>query len=81
MINKTVHKLWYKDLHNSFKRSDLKEKVIIIPDGERYKSNRTYNQVISEMLNNGIDRYSTLVTFGGGVTCDLGGLVADTYMR
>ena len=81
LINKTVHKLWYKDLHNSFKRSDLKEKVIIIPDGERYKSNRTYNQVISEMLNNGIDRYSTLVTFGGGVTGDLGGLVAATYMR
>ncbi len=81
LTNKTVHKLWYKDLHKSFKRSDLKEKVIIIPDGERYKNNHTYKQVISEMLNNGIDRYSTLVAFGGGVIGDLGGLVAATYMR
>ncbi len=81
LTNKTVYKLWYKDLHDSFKRAGLKEKIIIIPDGERYKNNRIYNQIISEMLNNGINRYSTLVTFGGGVIGDLGGLVAATYMR
>lgn len=81
LTNRTVHKLWFKNLHNSFKQAGLKEKVIIIPDGERYKNNRTYNRVVSEMLEIGIDRYSTLVTFGGGVIGDLGGFVAATYMR
>ncbi len=81
LTNKTIHKLWYKDLRHSFEKAGLKEKLIMVPDGERYKNNRTYNQVISEMLENGINRYSTLVTFGGGVIGDLGGLVAATYMR
>ncbi len=81
LTNKTVHKIWYKDLHDSFKKAGLIEKLILVPDGERYKNNRIYNQVISEMLRNGINRYSTLVTFGGGVIGDLGGLVAATYMR
>jgi len=81
LTNKTVHKLWYKDLHHSFKQARIKEQLIIIPDGERYKNSRIYNQVITEMLDNGSDRYSTLITFGGGVIGDLGGFVAATYMR
>ncbi|MCP4706419.1 MAG: 3-dehydroquinate synthase [candidate division Zixibacteria bacterium] len=81
LTNKKVHRLWYKKLHTSFKWAGIKEKLIIVPDGERYKNNRTYNKVISNMLENNIDRYSTLVTFGGGVIGDLGGFVAATYMR
>ncbi len=81
LTNKTVYKLWYKKLHTSFRRAGIKEKLIIVPDGERYKNSHTYNKVISNMLENNIDRYSTLVTLGGGVIGDLGGFVAATYMR
>jgi len=81
LTNKTVHELWYRDLHKSFKQVGLKENIIVIPDGERYKNNRTYNRIISEMLDYGINRHSTLVTFGGGVTGDIGGFIAATYMR
>jgi len=81
LTSKNVHKLWYNKLNKSFKSSGLKAKLILIPDGERHKSLRTYNHVISEMLDIGIDRYSTLITLGGGVIGDLGGLVAATFMR
>jgi len=55
--------------------------IISIPDGERYKNLETLKLVIKKMLLAGCDRESLLMTFGGGVTGDLGGFAAATFMR
>jgi len=54
---------------------------ILVPSGEGSKSLTMAGYVASELLENGADRGSLLIAFGGGVVGDLGGFVASTYMR
>jgi 3-dehydroquinate synthase len=56
-------------------------KVLYIPAGETSKSLAMVEKVSSALLDEGADRHSLLVAFGGGVVGDLGGFVASTYMR
>ena len=46
LTNKTVYRLWYKELHKSFKKAGLKESTIIIPDGEDVKTEEGYEERI-----------------------------------
>lgn len=54
---------------------------IAIPAGEGSKNLQTYEQVVGWMAENGANRRTTVVAFGGGVVGDLAGFVAATYMR
>jgi 3-dehydroquinate synthase len=54
---------------------------IIIGDGERYKTVKTWENILDKMLRVGCDRQSIVVALGGGVIGDLAGFVAATYMR
>ena len=49
--------------------------------GERNKSRRTWSELTDRLLHAGFARDSCLIAMGGGVTGDLGGFVAATYMR
>ncbi len=56
-------------------------KTIIIPAGEKNKSQRAADSVIDQMIELGADRHSFIVGVGGGVVTDLSGYVASVYMR
>lgn len=54
---------------------------ITFPAGEQHKNLDTVNKLYSQLLNAGLDRTGTVVALGGGVTGDMAGFVAATYMR
>jgi 3-dehydroquinate synthase len=51
------------------------------PAGEAAKNGDTWQRCCSWLAANGADRSSVVVAFGGGVTTDIGGFAAATYMR
>jgi 3-dehydroquinate synthase len=55
--------------------------LVIMPDGERYKTMDTIAQLYAEFVNAGLDRGGVVIALGGGVVGDTAGFAAATYMR
>lgn len=55
--------------------------IYIMTAGESAKSFSTLKAVLGEMLNAGVNKDFTVVSFGGGVVGDVAGLAASLYMR
>ncbi len=53
----------------------------VIPAGESSKSLNIYETLITKALQHGLNRKSAIIALGGGVTGDLAGFAAATYMR
>ena len=66
-----------KNLNTSLKPIQL----ISIHAGERSKSFRTIDKIVTQMLEFGCDRNSVVLAFGGGVVGDIAGFVASVYKR
>ena len=56
-------------------------KRLVFPQGELSKSRETWSRLTDELLADGIGRDAAIVAMGGGVTGDLAGFVAATYLR
>ncbi len=72
-------------LHGSPLRRSLRQlgrvDTFTIPDGESAKNERQLMRVLRAMAQRGLQRDACLVTLGGGVVGDLGGLASALYMR
>jgi 3-dehydroquinate synthase len=55
--------------------------TLTFPPGERSKTRETWARLSDQLFELGADRNSGIVALGGGVTGDLAGFVAATYMR
>ena len=55
--------------------------TIVIKAGEAYKDQATADIIISELIELGADRSTTLIGIGGGVVTDITGYVASIYLR
>jgi 3-dehydroquinate synthase len=75
--NQTVWGCWGTALQEALPETE----AILLPDGERFKTLATATRVYDSLLRAAADRCAALVTFGGGVTCDIGGFAASTYLR
>lgn len=51
------------------------------PAGEASKTRKSWSILTDQMLDEGLGRDSLVIGFGGGVTTDLAGFVAATYLR
>ena len=63
------------------KDAGLNAELFTFEAGERNKSRSTWSDLTDRLLRAGFGRDSCLIALGGGVTGDLGGFVAATYMR
>ncbi len=76
-----VSPLYAQRVGNSLKAANYETAVITVPEGEGSKTIRTVMQIWRGSLEAGLDRKSTIVALGGGVTGDLAGFAAATYLR
>lgn len=65
----------------SLKSSGFDVAIVDIPVGEESKSLEQFARIQDSLVENQLDRGSTLVALGGGVIGDLAGFAAAVYMR
>jgi 3-dehydroquinate synthase len=56
-------------------------KTIVIKAGEKYKNQKTVDDIIDQLIGLHADRNSLVVGVGGGVVTDISGFAASIYMR
>ena len=70
-----------ENLRAELERAGVNASVISFPAGERSKSLSTFAELQQQVVDAGLDRKSCIVALGGGVTGDVAGFVAATFMR
>ncbi len=81
VTNDTVGPLYAARAMESLSASGFDPVLLVIPDGEEYKSLSWASHLYDRLVSMRFDRKCPLVALGGGVTGDLTGFVAATYMR
>lgn len=76
-----VAELYGNQLLEQFLATGIKAEIITFPHGEQSKTLETVRMLASAMAQKGFDRKDALIALGGGVSGDIGGFVASSYMR
>ncbi|NOX07982.1 MAG: 3-dehydroquinate synthase [Gammaproteobacteria bacterium] len=77
--NETVAPLYLKKLQSAL--AGIPHEVLILPDGEVYKTLETANKIYTALLEHRFNRNCTLIALGGGVIGDITGFAAASYQR
>lgn len=85
VVNQQVNDL-YSDAISGFSKRIYKtftsqHPPILVADGEKHKTISTVEDISAQLSQLGLSRQSCLIAIGGGVTTDLVGYVAASYMR
>ena len=59
----------------------VRVEVVILPDGEEYKTVEILMKIFDKALESKLDRQTTFVALGGGVIGDMTGFAASSYQR
>ena len=76
-----VAKLYGSTLMATLEQAGIDAELLTFPRGEASKNLQVFANLSSKLAQMGIDRKSGLIAFGGGVTGDLTGFLAASYMR
>ncbi len=77
----TVADLHGRRLHQALEGAGLMCELLTFPAGESSKTRSTWTELSDGLLTAGIGRDGAVIALGGGVTGDLAGFVAATYLR
>jgi len=66
---------------SAIEAENIQTRLVTVPAGEASKSFFYLEQVLDQLLEEGLDRKSLVIALGGGVIGDLAGLAAALYMR
>jgi 3-dehydroquinate synthase len=81
VTNQTVAPLYADRVVKTLESLGQKVRLVVLPDGEVYKTWETLQKIFDALLESGADRKSTLIALGGGVIGDMTGFAAASYMR
>ncbi|MEX0906797.1 MAG: 3-dehydroquinate synthase [Gemmatimonadota bacterium] len=76
-----VAALYGERVRDALNQAGLRAELLVIPAGEAHKTRATWAAVTDRMLALRFGRDSAVIAIGGGVTGDVAGFVAATYMR
>ncbi len=79
--NTTVAPLYVATLQAALAPNYKAVHLVVLPDGEEFKTWQTLNLIFDALLENGCDRKTVLFALGGGVVGDMTGFAAASYMR
>ena len=79
--NDTIAPIYLQHLIDMLEANGVKTDFVIVPDGEKYKTMETWNQILTALLANNHTRSSLLIALGGGVIGDVAGFAASAYQR
>lgn len=81
VANLQVFNLYGERVLRELSRDGREVTHILIPDGEAHKNLETVETIYTYLIAQKADRNCTLVALGGGVTGDVAGFVAATFLR
>lgn len=76
-----VAELYGRSTVDACRRAGLKADLYSFPEGEASKTRDSWSRLTDSLLADGLGRDGVVVAVGGGVTGDLAGFVAATYLR
>ncbi len=79
VTNETIAPLYLDQLQQILGNRELQ--TTVLPDGEKYKTLDSMNEIITNMLSHRFSRNSCIVALGGGVIGDIAGFASACYQR
>ena len=77
----TVYALYGERVCASLEAAGVRTVCYVFPHGEKSKDLLEYAKILNFLAENRVTRADALIALGGGVTGDLGGFAAATYLR
>jgi 3-dehydroquinate synthase len=81
VTNPTIAALYLEPALASLEGAGIRPLRCTMPDGEAHKTLETLADLYHQFVEGGLDRSGAVLALGGGVTCDVAGFAAATYMR
>lgn len=79
--NPIVFDHYGKQILQSLRERNFQTTHWLMPDGERHKTLRSWEQALKFLTASGLERGDVVVALGGGVVGDLAGFASATYLR
>jgi 3-dehydroquinate synthase len=79
--NETVAPLYLNSLKKELSKYNDSLISLNLPDGEKYKNQKSLNMIFDFLATNNFNRSDLLISLGGGVICDMTGFAAASWMR
>ena len=81
VTNTIVDKLYGHMIHRALSQAGFSPFFIIVPDGEKAKTMKWAAKILDALVTQRVERQDVLLALGGGVTGDVAGFAASTYLR
>lgn len=81
VANPTVSQLYAQRVSSALVSSGFQPRACTLPDGEAFKNLAAVESLYEQFLALDIDRHDIVLALGGGVTGDVAGFAAATYLR
>lgn len=81
LTNPLLKKLYGDRLIDNLINQGIDVHTIVVNNSEKVKNFTTVKRICDRLLAAKINRFTTLITLGGGVIGDLGGFIASIFMR